>query len=163
MAGDLGDHQRRPSTAEPSNAERDDQDGRFLRWLPGTQTRWGPRTADSLDRTKPGSGFCSLLATDCPPAGRQRLKSRWRAQLDQSLQSRIGRPGGRRAALLELIESLFTGSIEPPRAWPLCDCSPAFLSHLAIIATRSPSQSSRSLSYLINPAAVVYKDQGFSP
>ena len=37
MAVDLGDHQRRQSTAEPSNAKRNDQDGRFLRWLPGTQ------------------------------------------------------------------------------------------------------------------------------
>src|SRR5271156_986322 len=111
MAVDLGDHQRRQSTAEPSNAERNDQDGRLLRWLPGAQTRWAPRTTDCLDRTKPGSGFCSLLATDCPPAGRQRLKSRWRAPLDESLslQPRVGQPGGRRADLLELIEQLFTG------------------------------------------------------
>src|ERR1700719_2060419 len=110
MAVDLGDHQRRQSTAEPSNAERDDQDGRFLRWLPGTQTRWAPRTTDTLDRTNPSPGFCSLLATDCPPARSKRLKSRWRAQLDESLslQPTVGQPGGRRTDLLEHIEQLFT-------------------------------------------------------
>src|SRR5260370_41236970 len=160
MAVNLGDHQRRQSTSGSPIAQRNGQNGSFLRRLTGRQKRWAPRTKDSVDWIKPGPGFCFLLAANCPPARSKRLRAHCAVSQKSSTPARVANLP--RPALAGIHNRLFPCQLASLRWLPLrlLRTSLPIRDRCRLIA--ASVHTTRSLPYLTR-YRVVYNDEAVRP